>query len=89
MRADELDDDQLELCVDGSTSLDLLREIIDKTITDNGYVDEADFAQWFAYALEGYLDADEGTDEWNESNEANYNWGLAIAESINEEIDAS
>mgnify|MGYP003351284224 CR=1 FL=1 len=33
---------------------------------------------------EGFLDGEEGSNEWNEANNINYEWGLDIATNINE-----
>lgn len=85
----ELDDEELEDCFDGSSNVDMVREILEKpnVVDEYGYIDEAEFAQWFAYGIEGYIDADEDTDEWEEANENNYNWGYSIAENINNYLD--
>lgn len=82
----ELDDDELEACVDGTTNIDMLREILEKdgTVDSDGYVDIDSFAQWFAYALEGFIDADEDTEEWDEAYENNRQWGEDIAVAIND-----
>ena len=88
---DHLTDEELEACVDGSTNMDLLREILEKPfcVVDN-VVDEAQFAQWFAYALEGFIgvDQDEDPEEWEEAYQANYDWGYEIAENINDYVQA-
>lgn len=87
---DDLSDDELEECFDGSSSVDLVREIFTKAnvITEDGYVDVDNFAQWFAYGIEGFIDADEDTDEWQEAWDNNYEWGQGIAENINYALDA-
>jgi hypothetical protein len=84
---EHLTEEELEACVDGNTSMALLKEILEKPfcVVDN-VIDEEQFAQWFAYALEGFIDADEDTAEWHEANQGNYNWGYEIAENINEYV---
>lgn len=86
----ELDDDELEDCVDGSTSVDLIREILRKPVVvdEDGYVDPESFAQWFSYGIEGFIAADPDTDEWEEANENNYEWGYDIACNINNYLDS-
>lgn len=85
----ELTDDELEDCVDGSTDISMLREILEKpgTVTLEGYVDVERFAEWFAYGIEGFIDADEGTAEYNDAWNANCEWGASIAENINDYIE--
>jgi hypothetical protein len=88
---DHLTDEELEACVDGNTNMDLLREILEKPfcVVDN-VVDEAQFAQWFAYALEGFIgvDQDEEPEEWEQAYQVNYDWGYEIAENINDYVQA-
>jgi hypothetical protein len=88
---DHLTDEELEACVDGITNMDLLREILQKPycVVDN-VVDEEQFAQWFAYALEGFIgvDQDEEPEEWETAYQANYDWGYEIAENINDYVQA-
>ena len=86
MRASELTDEQLEDCVDGNTSIDMLREIVEKTELSDGLIDEEAFADWFAYGIEGFIAAEPETEEWDESNEANWDWGYDIACNINATI---
>ena len=87
----ELSEEELEDCVDGSTSMSLIQEIIQKPrcVNEQGYIDEVQFAQWFSFALAGFIDADEDTSDWEEANENNYNWGWQIAENINDYLDSS
>lgn len=86
----ELTNDELEDCVDGSTNISMLREILEKpgTVTLEGFVDIERFAEWFAYGVEGYIDADEGTAEYDEAWNANYEWGESIAENINDYLES-
>ena len=89
---DHLTDEELEACVDGNTNMDLLREILEKPfcVVDN-VVDEAQFAQWFAYALEGFIgvDQDEEPEEWEQAYQTNYDWGYEIAENINDYVQSN
>lgn len=81
----DLTDEELEDCFDGSSSVEMVREIFEKhgVINDDGYVDEENFAQWFAYGVEGYIDADEDSEAYDEAWSNNYDWGMSIAENIN------
>lgn len=85
----ELDDEELEDCFDGSSNVDMVREILEKqgVVGKDGFVDIDQFAEWFAYGVEGYIDADEETDEWQEAWDNNYAWGESIAENINEYLE--
>lgn len=83
MKASELTDEQLEDCVDGNTSVDMLREIVEKTELSDGSVNPELFADWFAYAIEGFIAAEPDTEDWDESNDANWSWGYDIADNIN------
>ena len=84
----ELTDEELEDCVDGSTNIDMVREILSKqgVVLDGGLVDPEVFADWFAYGVEGYIDAEEDSDEWIEANDNNWNWGYDIGDNINSYI---
>ena len=82
----KLSDDELESCVDGTTNIDLLWEILHKpSVVVNGVVNPDQFASWFGHALEGYIDA-ESEEEFNESNKSNLEWGFNIADNINDLI---
>ena len=84
----DFSDEELESCVDGNTSVPLMREILEKHgVVVDGHVQVEVFAQWFAYGIEGFIDADEETDEWEEANDNNYDWGWSIADAINDHID--
>lgn len=74
-----LSDETLEECVDGCTSLDLLREILRQppVIGRGNSVDIKQFANYFQMALEDFA-------EDEEANENNYQWGLSIADNIND-----
>lgn len=82
----DLTDEELEEAFDGSSSVDMVREIFEKpgvVDPDSGFLDCENFAQWFAYGVEGFIDADEGTEEWQEAWDNNFNWGYDIADNIN------
>lgn len=82
----ELEDWEIEECFDGSSNVDMVREILEKdnVLEDDGSINIEQFAQWFAYAIEGYIDADEETEEWDEAWNNNFEWGKTIAENLND-----
>jgi len=92
-----LTDDELEDCIDGSSNLTMIRDILTKhgVVGDDGYLDPEVFADWFAQGVEAYIEAEVDSDEWTESNDNNWNWGYDIADNINmllmpqEEVDKS
>lgn len=83
---DQISDDELEDCYNGTTDNDMVRRLVEECLDDNGYVDVDDFAGDFAYTIEGFIDADEGTDEWDDAWEVNRAWGERIAENINDAL---
>ena len=74
----QLSDSALEDCFDGSTSLEMVRNIFTKkeVINADNTVEPEEFAYWFQKALEGFAGDDE-------ANETNFEWGESIAENIN------
>lgn len=82
----ELEDWEIEECFDGSSNVDMVREIFEKdgVLEDDGTIIVEQFAQWFAYAIEGFIDADEETEEWDEAWNNNFEWGKSIAENLND-----
>ena len=86
---DDLSDEELESCFDGSSSVDLVREICEKSsvIGEDGYLVVEEFGQWFAYGAEGFIDAEADTEEWQEAYDNNEEWGQSIAENINAALD--
>lgn len=84
----KLSDDEIEDCVDGTTNVTMLRDILTKpnVVGEDGFIDPDEFANWFAYGVEGYISADEDTDEWQEAWDANWDWGFDIADNINSYI---
>lgn len=83
-----LTDEELEDCVDGSTNISMLREILTRAgVVDlDGYIDPEIFADWFAQGIQGYIAAEVDSDEWAEANDTNWNWGFDIADNINSYI---
>jgi hypothetical protein len=84
----ELTDEELEDCVDGSTNIDMLRDILTKhgVVDEQGWIDPEIFADWFAAGVEGYISAEPDTDEWQAAYDSNWNWGYDIGDNINSYI---
>lgn len=80
----DLTDDQIENCFEGSSDVRMVRQLAELCLDENGYVDVEDFSQAFAEKIEVFIGADEGTDEWDDIWFENRNWGEIIAENINE-----
>ena len=83
----DLTDEEIEECIDGSSSIGMIREIMtmeDVYSEDSTHINEENFATRFAYAIEGFIDPDEDTIEWQEAWDNNYDWALTIAENIND-----
>jgi hypothetical protein len=79
----DLTDEEIEECIDGSSDVRMIREnVYDQE--DSTHLNEANFATRFAYAIEGFIDADPETEEWSEAWDNNYEWALTIAENIND-----
>ena len=87
-KINELTNEEIEDCINGSSNVDMIRDIFTKhgVVDLEGYVDPEIFADWFAQGVEGYIDAEEGSDEWTEANDVNWNWGYDIADNINSYI---
>jgi hypothetical protein len=83
---DSLTDEEIEDCIEGSSDIDMIREILTKAyvINDQGFVEEDIFANWFATGIEGFIDADPDTEEFDEAWQANHEWALNIAANIND-----
>lgn len=75
----ELSDEVLEECFDGSTSTKLVREIINtmNVLNNDNTIDEIAFGKQFMYSLQGFTNGDD------EADENNFDWGVGIAENIN------
>ena len=86
----DLTDEEIEECIDGSSDVDMIREIMTMEDVydqeDSTHLHEENFATRFAYAIEGFIDADEDTPEWQEAWDNNYEWALSIAENINDKL---
>ena len=85
----DLSDEEIEECIDGSSDVAMIREIMtmeDVYDEDSTHINEDTFATRFAYAIEGFIDADIDTPEWDAAWENNYEWALAIAENINDKL---
>ena len=84
----ELTDLELEDCVNGSTNIAMLREILTKhgVVDEQGWIDPEIFADWFAAGIEGFIDAEPDTDEWQAAYDTNWNWGYDIGDNINSYI---
>lgn len=84
----ELTDEELENCVDGTTNIEMIRDILSKhrVVDEQGYIDPEIFADWFAMGIEGFIDAEKDTNEWIEANDNNWNWGYDIGDNINSYI---
>ncbi|NBP01651.1 MAG: hypothetical protein EBU90_16250 [Proteobacteria bacterium] len=83
-----LTDEELEDCVDGTTNINMIRDILTKhgVVDGDGYIDPEIFADWFAQGIQGYIDAEQDSEEWSEANDTNWNWGYDIADNINSYI---
>ena len=83
-----LTDEELEDCVNGTTNIAMLREILTKhgVVDEQGWIDPEIFADWFAAGVEGYISAEPDTDEWQEAYDTNWNWGYDIGDNINSYI---
>ena len=84
----DLTDEEIEECIEGSSDVDMIREIMTMEDVydeeDSTHLHEENFATRFAYAIEGFIDAENDTPEWQEAWDNNYEWALSIAENIND-----
>ncbi len=80
-----IDDEDLAWCIDGSTDLNMVRRLID-VCQNEALLDVQRFGEMFARQIEGFIDAAEGTEEWEEAYENNYDWGIGIADTINDYV---
>lgn len=78
-------DEDLAWCIDGSTDLNMVRRLID-ACQNESLLDVQRFGEMFARQIEGFIDAAEGTEEWEEAHENNLNWGIGIADTINDYV---
>ena len=79
-----LSDEEIESCIDGSSDIRMIREIIDVSQLDN-LLDIEDVADMFAYKIRGFIEItfEEDEDAYDEAYMNNWEWGTAIAENIN------
>ena len=84
----DLTDEELEDCVDGTTNIDMLRDILTENgvVDEQGWIDPEIFADWFAHGVEGYISAEPDTDEWQAAYDTNWTWGYDIGDNINSYI---
>lgn len=80
---DNITDDELEVCVEGSTNLTMLRDLLEQCLMD-GLVHEDDFTDVFAMELEKHLDTNLPGPEYIEAYDVNWEWGMRIAENVND-----
>lgn len=87
-RVFDLTDEELEDCVDGSSNIDMIRDILTRqgVVDEQGWVDPEIFADWFAKGIEGFIDAEQDSEEWVAAFDNNWNWGYDIADNINSVI---
>jgi hypothetical protein len=81
---DLVSDEEIEECIDGSSDIAMIREIIGVTQLDN-LIDIEDFADMFAYKIRGFIDAhiEDDMEAYEEAYMNNWEWGSSIAENIN------
>jgi broad specificity phosphatase PhoE len=86
---EDLSDEELEDCFDGTTNIDMVRELCDLCESADGFIDIEEFGERFATAIEGFIsaDADEEPEEWEEAWNNNKEWGESIAENINSALE--
>lgn len=84
----ELTNAEIEDCINGSSNVEMIRKILSKhgVVDIEGWVDPEIFADWFAQGIEGFINAEEDTDEWTEAYNNNWNWGYDIGDNINSMI---
>jgi len=84
-KVNDLTDEELLECIDGSTDLRIIRRILKEPnmVNEEGYVDPDAFAESFSELLQNFIGEDEGTDEWAEADGNNWNFGFDIADNIN------
>ena len=83
----DLSDDQIESCFNGSSNVDLVRDLFEENYrSDLKIVDEKSFGEAFAEAIQGFIGADEveEPEEWKEAYAINQEWGESMAQSVNE-----
>lgn len=81
---DQISDSELEDCYDGTTDNHMVRRLIGECSNEDGWIDSEDFGYLFARQIEGFIDADEDSEEWEEAWDANREWGENIAQNVND-----
>ncbi len=81
-----LSDSEIKACINGKVSILVVKDIFTcpGVIKHNGFVFTDLFADLFASRLQVFLDSDEGSEEWNDADYENYEWGMSIACNIND-----
>ncbi len=83
----DLSDEQIESCFDGSSNVDLVRDLFEENYhSDLNVVDETAFGEAFADAIQGFIgvDQNEEPEEWKQAYAINQEWGESIAQNVNE-----
>jgi len=82
---DILSDEDIEGCIEGSSNVGMIRNIIDTVqYPTDTLLNMNTFSERFAYEISGFIDAEEGSTEYKEAYQNNVEWGRTIAENINE-----
>ena len=79
-----LTDDEIESCIQGSSNVELIRKLLKLNQAPDGWIWSMDFGHAFAETIEAFIDADPGTDEWDQAWQINCDWGEKIADNVNE-----
>lgn len=81
---DILSDEEIEDCIDGSSNIKLIRNIIEIAQDKNrATIDELKFAAYFTDEVNNFIDEKPGTAAWDEANTNNWEWARSIANNIN------
>jgi len=77
-------DEEIEDCIEGSSDVKMIRQIIEMTQLDN-LIDVEDFADMFAYNIRGFIGVtfEEDEEAYDEAYINNWDWGMQIAQNIN------
>jgi hypothetical protein len=80
-----LSDNEIKDCLEGKVSILIVKNIFTcpGVIKHNGFILTDRFAELFASFLQGFIDHDEETQEWEDADFENYEWGMTIACNIN------
>lgn len=84
----DLTDEELEECIEGSSSIKMIREILTKhgVVDLEGWIDPEIFADWFAEGLKDLIGEEEDNPNYTEAYDNNWNWGYDIGDNINSMI---